>query len=160
MKLNGLKAPRGAVKARRRVGRGCGSGRGGTAGRGNKGQRCRSGHRIGRGFEGGQMPLQRRMPKRGFLNFNRREFAVVNLGDLSAFDAGAVVDAAALKSAGLIQRLTDPVKVLGDGELSKALTVRAQGFSASARSKIEAAGGKAEVIAPIRHPVKAPAQEG
>ena len=160
MGLNDLKAPKGAAKPRKRLGRGCGSGHGGTSTRGNKGQRCRSGRRIGRGFEGGQMPLQRRMPKHGFQNYTRRDHSVVHLQDLARFEAGAVVDAAAMLRAGLIHRLTDRVKILGDGEPGKGLTVRAQGFSTSAKSKIEAAGGKAEVVAVIRHTTKDAPQEG
>ena len=160
MQLNKLQASPGAIKARKRLGRGTGSGHGGTSTRGNKGQRCRSGRRIGRGFEGGQMPLQRRMPKRGFLNFSRQEFAIVHLGDLGVFEAGAVVDLGAMKKAGLVRKHADRVKVLSDGEPGKALTVRAQGFSQKAKEKIEAAGGKAEVIVVSGPAKKLTKQEG
>ncbi|MBN2495146.1 MAG: 50S ribosomal protein L15 [Deltaproteobacteria bacterium] len=148
--LDRLKASEGAKKKPKRVGRGPGSGNGGTAGRGHKGQRSRSGARIGVGFEGGQMPLQRRMPKRGFFNFTRRPFQVVNLADLARFDEGSVVDPAALKAAGLIHRIDERVKILGRGECGKPLTVKAQGFSKKAREKIESSGGTAEVIGLIR----------
>ena len=160
MQLSKLQAPPGAMKARKRVGRGESSGHGGTSTRGNKGQRCRSGRRIGRGFEGGQMPLQRRMPKRGFLNFCRQEFTIVHVGDLAVFEAGAVVDLGAMRQAGLVRNKADRVKVLSDGDLGKALTVRAQGFSQKAKEKIEAAGGKAEIIAVSRPQKKLAKQEG
>ena len=146
MRLNTIKPAAGSNKARRRVGRGIGSGLGKTAGRGHKGQKSRSGgfHKVG--FEGGQMPLQRRLPKRGFHNPFRRTFSIVNLSRLeAAFDGGAVVDAAALIAHGLV-RAGRPIKVLGQGELSKALTVKAHAFSESAKARIAAAGGSAEVI--------------
>jgi large subunit ribosomal protein L15 len=146
MKLNELRPPKGARKKRKRVGRGEGSGHGGTSGKGHKGLKARSGGTISPGFEGGQMPLQRRLPKRGFKNPFRKEWSVVNLGDLSAFPEGAVVDVESLKSSGLVKKVVFGVKILGDGDLSRPLTVRAHAFSLSAKKKIEAAGGKAEVI--------------
>jgi large subunit ribosomal protein L15 len=128
------------------VGRGQGSGLGKTAGRGGKGQKARSGNMHFEGFEGGQMPLQRRLPKFGFTNYHRKEFSPVNVLDLMRFDKGAVVDAAALKKAGLVRKELDGIKILGDGALDRALTVRAHRFSVTAKEKIEKAGGKAEVI--------------
>jgi large subunit ribosomal protein L15 len=160
MGLHNLSAPKGATSKRKRVGRGVGSGLGKTCGRGSNGQRSRSGHRIGRGFEGGQMPLQRRMPKRGFENFARTNYALIHLYDLEVFESGTVVDTAALQKAGLIQRFSMPVKILSDGEIKKALVVRVQGYSQKAKEKIEAAGGKAEIVA-LHHSTKNPApQEG
>jgi large subunit ribosomal protein L15 len=146
MRLNELRPPEGARKKRKRVGRGEGSGHGGTSTKGHKGLKARSGGTISPGFEGGQMPLQRRLPKRGFKNPFRKEWSVVNLGDLSAFPEGAVVDVESMKSSGLVKKVAFGVKILGDGEISRPLTVRAHAFSLSARKKIEAAGGKAEVI--------------
>lgn len=129
------------------MGRGIGSGLGKTSGRGQKGQLARSGGGKGPYFEGGQMPLQRRLPKRGFNNARfAKEYAVVNVRDLARFESGSVVTPETLKEAGLIGRMKDGVKVLGDGELSVALTVRAHAFSQAAVEKIQAAGGKAEVI--------------
>ena len=143
-----LKQPRNSTRTKKRVGRGQGSGWGKTAGRGGKGQKARTGNMHFNGFEGGQMPLQRRMPKFGFKNFFRRELAVVNLSALEAhFEAGAVVDAEALAKAGLVKDLKDGLKVLGGGELKKALTVKAHKVSASAKQAIEKAGGKVELIA-------------
>ncbi|HEY3173522.1 MAG TPA: 50S ribosomal protein L15 [Thermoanaerobaculia bacterium] len=145
MGLHELAPARGATRSRKRVGRGPGSGHGKTAGRGNKGQKSRTGYRHQRGFEGGQMPLHRRIPKRGFTNIFRVEYDVVNLSDLDRFDAGDSVTPEKLA----LQRLAHgrrPVKILGDGELTKALTVSAHKFSASARSRIEAAGGSCEVL--------------
>lgn len=150
MALHNLTTSPGARRKRKRVGRGQGSGQGGTAGRGHKGQLSRSGAHVAPGFEGGQMPLQRRMPKRGFKNFCATRYAVVNVGDLERFDANAVIDPAALCEAGLLRHVEDLVKVLSDGELGKPLIVHAQKFSQAARKKIEAAGGKAEVIGRIR----------
>jgi large subunit ribosomal protein L15 len=145
--LSQLKAPKGSTRVRKRVGRGQGSGWGKTAGRGGKGQKARSGNMHFGGFEGGQMPLQRRMPKFGFVNFFRREFAAINIGTLEAhFEAGASVDAAALKKAGLVKDAKDGVKILGGGELSKALSIKAHRVSASARQAIEKAGGTVELI--------------
>jgi large subunit ribosomal protein L15 len=146
MKLNDLRPPKGARKKKKRVGRGEGSGHGGTSTKGHKGLKARSGGTISPGFEGGQMPLQRRLPKRGFKNPFRKEWSIVNLGDLSAFSEGAVVDVESLQSSGLVKTVAFGVKILGDGEISRPLTVRAHAFSLSAKKKIEAAGGKAEVI--------------
>jgi large subunit ribosomal protein L15 len=161
MGLDKLKANPGTRKKRKRVGRGSGSGSGGTAGRGHKGQLSRSGVSIHPGFEGGQMPIQRRMPKRGFKNYCRKKVAVVHCRDLARFEESAVVDPEAMCQKGLIGRKTDWVKVLSDGEPAKNLTVRAQGFSQKAKEKIEAAGGKAEVIEQIRRTSKStPAKEG
>jgi large subunit ribosomal protein L15 len=146
MDLSNLSPAPGARKARKRVGRGPGSGLGKTSGRGHKGKGARSGGNTHPRFEGGQMPLQRRLPKRGFHNPFRRAVSIVNLGRLAAaFEGGAVVDVAALVERGLA-RAGQPVKVLGHGELTKALTVKAHAFSASAKARIAAAGGTAEVI--------------
>jgi large subunit ribosomal protein L15 len=141
MELSNLKPKKGARHAKKRVGRGPGSGHGKTAGRGEKGQKSRSGYSGKRGFEGGQMPLHRRVPKRGFTNIFKEEFSVLNLSDLEQFEAGATVDAAALRQAGVIRGGKNKVKVLGNGEISKKLTVVADKFSKTAREKIEAAGG-------------------
>ncbi|MFV0400389.1 MAG: 50S ribosomal protein L15 [Oscillospiraceae bacterium] len=147
MKLHELSPAPGSTKAAFRVGRGPGSGNGKTSGRGQKGQKSRSGGGVRPGFEGGQMPLQRRVPKRGFNNIFATQYAYVNVRDLEKkFDNGAVVDAEALKTAGLIKKALDGVKILGQGELTKKLTVNAKAFSESAKQKIEQAGGKAEVI--------------
>jgi len=146
MELSTLKPPRGARKSGRRIGRGEGSGRGCTAGKGHKGQRSRSGGTKGPGFEGGQMPLARRLPKRGFHNRFAKSYAEVNVSRLEQFEAGAVVDAEALKTAGILRKLGDGISVLGGGELTKALTVKAARFSKAAAAKIEAAGGKAERV--------------
>ena len=147
MKLHELQPAAGSVKDVKRIGRGHGSGSGKTAGKGHKGQKARSGGSIRPGFEGGQMPLQRRMPKRGFNNIFATEYATVNVSDLEArFDNGAVVDADALKACGLLKETLDGVKILGNGELTKSLTVKAAKFTAGAQEKIEKAGGKAEVI--------------
>jgi large subunit ribosomal protein L15 len=146
--LNQLKAPKGSTSSKKRVGRGQGSGLGKTAGRGGKGQKARTGNMHFNGFEGGQMPLQRRMPKFGFRNFFRKEYAIVNVGDLDAhFEAGAVIDAAALEAKGLIKKLLSGVKVLGAGELKKALTLKVHKVSETAKQAIEKAGGKIELIA-------------
>lgn len=146
MRLDELKPAVGSTKKRKRVGRGDGSGHGKTSGRGHKGQGARSGGNIQPGFEGGQMPLQRRLPKRGFHNPFRIENAVVNLQQLEAFAAGAEVTPESLRERGLLSGKHRRVKILGEGSLSKALTVKAHGFSAKAKEKIEAAGGKAELI--------------
>jgi large subunit ribosomal protein L15 len=135
----------GSTHYRKRVGRGPGSGHGKTAGRGYKGQKSRTGYRHQRGFEGGQMPLHRRVPKRGFTNIFRVEYDIVNLSDLARFDAGAAVTPDILASARLTRK-SRPVKILGDGDLKKALTVSAHKFSASAKARIEAAGGRCEVL--------------
>ena len=140
MELNNLKPKKGSRKPRKRVGRGPGSGNGKTAGRGEKGQKSRSGYTSKLGFEGGQMPLHRRLPKRGFTNIFKTEYAVVNLADLDRFDTDSVVDLAAMKAIGLVKGRKQ-VKVLGNGEISKKLTVHADKFSKTAKSKIEAAGG-------------------
>jgi len=147
--LNNLKVPPGATHKKKRVGRGPGSGLGKTAGRGNKGQKSRSGYSSKRGFEGGQMPLHRRLPKRGFTNIFKREWAEVNLSDLERiFDTGAAVTPEALVRHGLVRKSKqDSIVVLGRGELKKSLTISAHRFSASAREKIEAAGGRVEVVA-------------
>src|SRR5688500_17435564 len=141
MELNNLKPKKGARHAKKRVGRGPGSGHGKTAARGEKGQKSRSGFSRQPGFEGGQMPLHRRLPKRGFTNIFKRDYAVVNVSDLERFDNGATVDEASLRAEGLVKGQHDGVKILGDGKLSKKLTVTATKFSASARKQIEAAGG-------------------
>lgn len=146
MELNNLKPKKGARHAKKRVGRGPGSGHGKTAGRGEKGQKSRSGFSRQLGFEGGQMPLHRRLPKRGFTNIFKKEHAVVNVSDLEQFDNGATVDTAALRKAGLVKGRNDGVKVLGHGKLTKKLTVHATKFSASARQQIEAAGGTCQEI--------------
>ncbi len=146
MDLSTLKPAIGSTKNRKRIGRGHGSGTGKTSGKGHKGQKARSGGSVKPGFEGGQMPLQRRLPKRGFTPLSRKEFALVNLRDLAQFEPGSVVDVEALSKSGLIGLVKDGVKVLGDGELTHALTVKAHKFSKSAVAKIEAAGGKVEVI--------------
>jgi large subunit ribosomal protein L15 len=145
MDLSNLKPKKDSRRPRKRVGRGPGSGQGKTAGRGEKGQKSRSGYSRRYGFEGGQMPLQRRVPKRGFTNIFKEEFHVINVSDLEKrFDAGASVDENALRDAGLIKGRSKKIKVLGTGELSKKLTVQADRFSATARSKIEAAGGSCQ----------------
>lgn len=146
MKLNELQPAAGARPKATRVGRGIGSGLGKTSGRGHKGQKARSGGGVRRGFEGGQMPLYRRIPKRGFTNIFKKEIVAVNLGELNRFDAGTVVTPELLLQAGIIKSLKDGVKILGEGELDRALTVQAGAFSKSASEKITAAGGKAEVI--------------
>ena len=147
MKLYELQPAAGSVKDVKRIGRGHGSGNGKTAGKGHKGQKARSGGSIRAGFEGGQMPLQRRMPKRGFNNIFATEYATVNVSALEErFEAGATVDAEALKACGLVKDAKDGIKILGNGELTKSLTVKAAKFTASAQEKIEKAGGKAEVI--------------
>ena len=146
MKLHELSPAPGSVKDSFRKGRGAGSGNGKTAGRGHKGQKARSGGKLRIGFEGGQMPLYRRLPKRGFKNELAKEYAEINVEQLNRFDDNAVVDPAALVEAGVLKNVLDGVRVLGNGELSKALTVRAQGFTKTAQQKIEAAGGKVEVI--------------
>ncbi|HHU77281.1 MAG: 50S ribosomal protein L15 [Caldicoprobacterales bacterium] len=146
MKLHELKPAKGSVKSPLRKGRGIGSGLGKTAGRGHKGQKARSGGGVKPGFEGGQMPLIRRLPKRGFTNIFSKEYSLVNIRDLEVFDEGTVVSPELLKETGLIKKYNDGIKILGDGELTKKLTVQAHKFSKSAKEKIEAIGGKAEVI--------------
>jgi large subunit ribosomal protein L15 len=147
MKLNQIAPAKGATRKRKRVGRGPGSGLGKTAGRGNKGQKSRRGYSRKRGHEGGQMPLMRRMPKRGFTNPFRKEYAVVNLDVLNRFPKGGTVTPELLLSERVVRSLRDGIAVLGRGELKHALTVKAHRFSGSAKAKIEAAGGTAEVVA-------------
>ncbi len=147
MKLHELTPAAGSKKDVKRIGRGAGSGQGKTAGKGHKGQKARAGRGMRPGFEGGQMPLQRRIPKRGFNNIFAKEIAIVNVAALDQrFNDGDVVDVAALVKSGLVKNELDGVKVLGNGEITKKLTVQANAFSSSAKEKIEAAGGKAEVI--------------
>ena len=147
MKLHELSPAPGSTSERKRIGRGPASGQGKTAGKGHKGQKARAGRGMRAGFEGGQMPLQRRIPKRGFVNIFAKEIAIVNLSAIDEkFEDGAVVDVEALINAGLVKKALDGVKVLGNGEITKKLTVKVNAFSESAKAKIEAAGGKAEVI--------------
>jgi large subunit ribosomal protein L15 len=146
MRLHELKPAPGSRRNPKRVGRGPGSGLGKTAGRGHNGQKSRSGYSRRRGFEGGQMPLHRRLPKRGFTNIFRKEYRIVNVERLAVFEAGSAVDPAAMLEAGLLRKGSTQVKVLGDGALNVALTVRAHKFTRSAVEKIEAAGGTAEVV--------------
>lgn len=146
MKIHELFPAEGSTKEVKRVGRGHGSGNGKTAGKGHKGQHARAGRGTRIGFEGGQMPLHRRIPKRGFNNIFATNYAIVNVASLDVFEDGAVVDAAALMEKGLISKEMDGVKVLGNGNVTKKLTVKAASFSASAKDKIVAAGGKYEVL--------------
>lgn len=146
MELNSLKPSLGSTKNRKRIGRGTGSGHGKTATKGHKGQKARSGGSIKAGFEGGQMPLQRRLPKRGFVPLNRIEYSLVNLNQLDIYENGSVVDAIALADKGLIKSSSSAVKILGNGELSKNLKVTANKFSQTAKDKIIAAGGTVEEI--------------
>ena len=147
MKLHELSPAAGSTKERKRIGRGPASGQGKTAGKGHKGQKARAGRGMRAGFEGGQMPLQRRIPKRGFNNIFATEMAIVNVAALEAnYEAGAVVTIDSLIEKGLVKKVLDGVKVLGYGEITKALTVQANAISESAKQKIEAAGGKIEVI--------------
>ena len=146
MKLHELSPVPGSNKAPFRVGRGHGSGNGKTAGKGHKGQKARSGGGVRPGFEGGQMPLQRRIPKRGFNNIFATKYAVLNVSDLNCFEDGAVVDEQAILDAKLLKKTLDGIKILGKGEISKKLTVNVKAFSDTAKQKIEKAGGKAEVI--------------
>ncbi len=146
MKLYELAPAPGSAKAPFRKGRGIGSGNGKTAGKGHKGQNARSGGGVRPGFEGGQMPLSRRIPKRGFTNIFAKSIACINVDALNQFEDGAVVDAEAFRKAGVLKKSLDGVKVLGNGTIEKKLTVKAAAFSAAAKQKIEAAGGKAEVI--------------
>ena len=146
MKLHELAPAPGSRKVRTRVGRGIGSGLGKTAGRGHKGQNSRSGGGTRPGFEGGQMPLYRRLPKRGFYNKFGKEYATVNVSVLNRFEEGTVVDPVALIEAGVLKNVRDGVRILGNGEITKSLTVIANGFTKSAEEKIIAAGGKVEVV--------------
>ena len=145
MKLHELQPAAGSTTAPKRLGRGVGSGLGKTSGKGHKGAKARSGGGKRPGFEGGQMPLYRRVPKRGFNNIYRTEYATVNVGQLEIFENGTVVTVETLKEAGLVRKVMDGVKILGNGELTKKLTVEAAKFSDTAKEKIEALGGKAEV---------------
>ena len=146
MKLNELSKIPGSTTEAKRIGRGHGSGNGKTAGKGHKGQKARAGHGFRAGFEGGQMPLQRRIPKRGFNNIFATEVTAINVSALNVFEDGAVVDTAALIEAGIVNNNTNNIKILSNGEISKKLTVKANAFSENAKAKIEAVGGKAEVI--------------
>jgi large subunit ribosomal protein L15 len=146
MKLHELSPASKSRKVRRRLGRGVGSGRGKTAGRGSKGYNARSGGGVRPGYEGGQMPIQRRLPKRGFTNIFKKKVAVVNLRDLSAFDSGSLVDVSALAKAGLVKGKNNAIKLLGFGQINVALNVRLNQVSQSAREKITAAGGSVEVV--------------
>ena len=146
MKLHELRAVPGATKAPKRKGRGTATGQGKTAGRGMNGQKSRSGGGVRPGFEGGQMPLYRRIPKRGFTNIGRTEYTVLNVEDLNRFEEGTVVTPELIKEAGMAKQVKDGIKILGNGNIEKNLTVQAHKFSKTAVEKIEAAGGKAEVI--------------
>jgi large subunit ribosomal protein L15 len=146
MKIHELSPAAGSRAKRKRVGRGPGSGHGKTACRGHKGQKSRSGGGVKPGFEGGQMPLQRRLPKRGFTNAFRKEYCVVNVSDLNRFEANATLDVEALEKAGLVSKMKDGIKLLGNGEVSQPLIVKVHKASGSARRKIEAAGGKVEIV--------------
>lgn len=144
MELNSLRPALGSTKNRKRIGRGIGSGHGKTATKGHKGQKARSGGSIKPGFEGGQMPLQRRLPKRGFRPLDRNEYVLINLQQLDVFEAGSCVDRDAMNAKGLLKKSDLPIKVLANGDLTKALTIKADKFSKSAVEKIQAAGGKIE----------------
>jgi large subunit ribosomal protein L15 len=146
MKINELSPAEGAKRGRKRVGRGPGSGHGKTSCRGHKGQKSRSGGGVRPGFEGGQMPIHRRLPKRGFKNPFRKEYSVVNVGDLSQFEPNTQLDPDALREAGLVWKMLDGVKLLGSGEISHPLVVRIHKISHSAREKIEGAGGRVEIL--------------
>jgi large subunit ribosomal protein L15 len=146
MKINQLKPPKGAIKKRKRVGRGPGSGHGKTACRGHKGSNSRSGGGVPPGFEGGQMPLKRRLPKRGFHNIFRKRVATINIRDLARFEKGSVVDMQTLITSGVVKRPSAGIKVLGEGKISYPLTLRVHSYSKAAKEKIEAAGGKVEII--------------
>lgn len=146
MELNSLTCTPGSRERRKRVGRGCGSGLGKTSGKGQKGQKSRAGGGVRTGFEGGQMPLYRRLPKRGFKNIFAKVYAEVNVETLNRFEDGATVDAVALVESGILKNVRDGVRILGNGELTKKLTVVANGFTKGAEEKIVAAGGKIEVI--------------
>lgn len=146
MNLGELRAPEGASKNRKRLGRGSGSGHGKTSGRGHKGQRARSGGRGKTGFEGGQMPLQRRVPKRGFTNIFKKEYSIVNICDLERFANGSIVDIAALLESGLVKKIDAGVKLLADGDIKKPLIIKVHKVSQAAKDKVEAAGGRVEVV--------------
>jgi large subunit ribosomal protein L15 len=146
MQLNTLKPAAGATRDRKRIGRGPGSGHGKTATKGHKGQKARSGGSIKPGFEGGQMPMQRRLPKRGFEPLSRKEFVVINVSQLDVFDSGSIVDIAAITGKGLASNIRDGIKILAKGKITKSLTVKAHKFSAAAKEQIIAAGGSVEEI--------------
>lgn len=146
MDLSNLSPPKGSVKNRKRVGRGPGSGHGKTSCRGHKGQKARSGGKVRPGFEGGQMPLARRLPKRGFTNIFKKQYALIQVRDLMSFEKGSVIDPAVLVESGLVAKLLDGVKLLGNGEIDIALTVKVHKCSQAAQAKIIAAGGTVEVI--------------
>lgn len=146
MRIHDLKPQQGSRKNRKRVGRGPGSGHGKTSCRGQKGQKARSGGSIPPGFEGGQMPLQRRLPKRGFTNTEKKRYAVINLKDLGGFDSNTEIDAVVLKEAGLVRHARDGIALLGVGDVSQPLTVKVHKASRKAREKIEAAGGRVEIV--------------
>jgi len=146
MNLSQLKPVEGSKKSRKRVGRGTGSGHGKTSCRGHKGQNCRSGGGVRRGFEGGQMPLQRRLPKRGFCNIFKKQYAIVNISDLEKFKAGSVITPEELVKKGIVKKIADGIKILGNGELRDAFTVKAHKYSGTAAEKIRSAGGEVEVI--------------
>lgn len=146
MKINELSPAEGSRKKRKRVGRGPGSGHGKTCCRGHKGQRSRSGGGVRPGFEGGQMPLHRRLPKRGFTNIFRKEYNILNVEDLNRFEPNALLDAEAFKQAGLIKKIMDGIKLLGAGEITRPVVIRIQKVSKTAKEKVEAAGGKVELI--------------
>lgn len=141
MRLDELQPKKGSVKNRKRIGRGSASGSGGTAGRGHKGQKSRSGGNIPGGFEGGQMPLQRRLPKRGFTNIFKKHYALVKVSDLNKFEKDAMIDAAALKAKGIINKIGAGVKLLANGELNHAVTIKVDKYSKAAADKVKAAGG-------------------
>jgi len=146
VKINQLKPPKGAIKRRKRIGRGPGSGHGKTSCRGHKGLNARSGGGVPPGFEGGQMPLKRRLPKRGFRNIFKRSFATINIRDLARFEKGSVVDVKTLITSGLIKRTCAGVKVLGEGKINYPLTLKVHSHSKAAKEKVEAAGGEVEII--------------
>jgi large subunit ribosomal protein L15 len=146
MKIHELSPAEGATKKRKRVGRGPGSGHGGTACRGHKGQKARSGGGSARGFEGGQMPLQRRLPKRGFTNIFKKQYGIINIKDLNRFEANANLEIDALKEAGLIKKMKNGVKLLGNGDITNPIFIKVHKISKTAKEKIEAAGGKVEII--------------
>jgi len=146
MKLSELSPAAGSTTDGKRKGRGTGSGNGKTGGRGHKGQKARSGGNVRPGFEGGQMPLQRRLPKRGFVNIYAKSYATINVSDLSGFEKGSVVTPEEIVSAGLVKKTLDGIKILGRGDLDVSLTVKAAAFSETAKKKIEAAGGSVEVV--------------
>ncbi|MGB9716076.1 MAG: 50S ribosomal protein L15 [Thermodesulfovibrionales bacterium] len=152
MKIEDLRPATGKRKRPKRVGRGIGSGHGKTSCKGHKGQKARSGGAKGPGFEGGQMPLQRRLPKRGFKNLNRIEYSIVNLKDINSIEDSNVITPELLLEKGIVKDLKNGIKILGEGEIQKPFTVRANAFSASAKAKIEASGGKCELITKFQRP--------